>query len=536
MLKPYDLLESVLIDIEKGIRDGVNVDELAKKHSISGGYLRRFFKFSFEQTIGGYIRSRRLAVSLDDLLKTDANILDIALEYGFNYEQSYIEAFKREFGITPGDIRKARHIVRVKPPLNLYDENKLADGLFFGPDIVMVSQFHVVGVKQKIKYCGERASMIDCTKRFNEMKARIPNVINPNVLINISTEADKEDDCWYFMPSVQVKKFDNIPEEFECFTFPSSLCARFRFIKNKYDTSPNTLSAVNEQFTHKTADGSVFTAETPEGHDANLNVLAVSGITRAINDSLEDRALISVQAADGMFKPINDFIDNNKQKYFLKRNKINISISDLEATENFFSYWEWLAPVREKAKEDVPKYSQGIIKTYKHGIPALRFIGKKYWEANLSYKAKAISYNLKTWCYHGLFDVIERQLLINQPDKEIKTLYEGADSYTGLVVNCGTEVFDYWIGMFMPEDTPVPQGYEKIDFPKSSLAVCRVYGKKNFIINYDTECRKRLADEGIELKEDLESKAVFFQRFLWRDFFKEDEYGNRVLEYCYFIG
>jgi AraC family transcriptional regulator len=125
VLRPYDLIENILLDIENGIREDVNTSTLADKYSISERHLRRLFKFAFNQSIAGYIRSRRLAATLDDLLETDFNILDIALEYGFDYEQTYINAFKREFRITPGNLRKSWWIVKIKPPLRLFmEENK----------------------------------------------------------------------------------------------------------------------------------------------------------------------------------------------------------------------------------------------------------------------------------------------------------------------------------------------------------------------------------------------------------------------------
>jgi len=110
MLRTYDLLDSVLIDIEEGIRKGINADIVAKKHRLSEGHLRRLFKFTFDQPIANYIRLRKLKTSLNALLNTDSNLIDIALEYGFLYEQSYIRAFKREFGITPGELRKAKKL------------------------------------------------------------------------------------------------------------------------------------------------------------------------------------------------------------------------------------------------------------------------------------------------------------------------------------------------------------------------------------------------------------------------------------------
>jgi len=106
MIRKYDLLKNVLTDIEENVKGGINIDVIAKKHTLSEGHLQRLFRLACDQSLGFYIRSYKLAASINDLLNTDSNILDIALGYGFNYEQSYIRAFKREFGITPGKLRK----------------------------------------------------------------------------------------------------------------------------------------------------------------------------------------------------------------------------------------------------------------------------------------------------------------------------------------------------------------------------------------------------------------------------------------------
>ena len=129
MLRQYNLLDNVLIDIEKGVKEGIYLNNLAEKYDLSEGHLRRLFRFAFKQTLGSYIRSRKLSASLDDLQKKDFNILDVALEYGFEYEQSYRRAFKNEFGITPGEYRKAGHVVKTKPPLHHFDEDKFTNGL-----------------------------------------------------------------------------------------------------------------------------------------------------------------------------------------------------------------------------------------------------------------------------------------------------------------------------------------------------------------------------------------------------------------------
>jgi len=56
-----------------------------------------------------------LSASIDNIINSNLNILDIAILYDFEYEQTYIRSFKREFGITPGDLRKTGQIIKIKP-------------------------------------------------------------------------------------------------------------------------------------------------------------------------------------------------------------------------------------------------------------------------------------------------------------------------------------------------------------------------------------------------------------------------------------
>jgi AraC family transcriptional regulator len=134
MQKPGELLESVLNEIEKRIKEDINADFLADNAGLSSIHLQRLFKFAFNQPIGSYIRSHKLTASLESLLSTNSNLVSIALEYGFDYEQSYLRSFKQEFGVTPGIIRKTGQIVKVTPPLNLHDTTLFENCILFKPE------------------------------------------------------------------------------------------------------------------------------------------------------------------------------------------------------------------------------------------------------------------------------------------------------------------------------------------------------------------------------------------------------------------
>ncbi|MCL2267242.1 MAG: helix-turn-helix domain-containing protein [Treponema sp.] len=245
MLRPYDLLENVLIDIEKDLKNSIDSKFIAEKYELSEGHLRRLFKFAFKQNISGYIRSRKLSASLNDLLNKDQKIMDIALDYGYNYEQSYIRAFKEEFGILPGELRKTKQIIKIKPPLHLFDENKLKEGVIFGPEIVMIPGFQIAGVSQTIPFNESDLSAPKAAINFwNNDKKNIGNVINPNVYIGLTCNINNDAEISEYITSVQVKNFKKIPENYRKFTFKSCLCARFNYIgqHHYYDINRNMAS------------------------------------------------------------------------------------------------------------------------------------------------------------------------------------------------------------------------------------------------------------------------------------------------------
>ncbi|MDR0302162.1 MAG: helix-turn-helix domain-containing protein [Treponema sp.] len=297
-MRPYDLLENVLTEIEKRIKEDFNADILAELFSLSSVHLQRLFKFAFKQTLGSYIRSRKLAASLEDLIKTDFNVVDIALEYGFQYEQSYIRTFKREFGLTPGDLRKTGKIIKITPPIHLFDTNKLTEGVIFGPDIVIVPQFHVIGKRQKIPFRDALTLAPTAAKQFweNDMPS-VKNIVNPSVYIGLTRLAGEEADYSWYLPSIQVKSLRNIPQGLYGDTFDSSLCVKFRYIG--------------------------------QHHYYDIN---------------QDRA-------KGMYDAIGRFINNESEKYNWPLCSVYFERVDENAYDGTFCQMEWFTPISEKIEK-----------------------------------------------------------------------------------------------------------------------------------------------------------------------------------------
>ena len=55
-----------------------------------------------------YINELRLEQAYRDLMNTDLSILHVAMNHGFPNEKSFIRVFKKGYGVTPHQYRKAR--------------------------------------------------------------------------------------------------------------------------------------------------------------------------------------------------------------------------------------------------------------------------------------------------------------------------------------------------------------------------------------------------------------------------------------------
>ena len=167
-----------------------------------------------------------------------------------------------------------------------------------------------------------------------------------------------------------------------------------------------------------------------------------------------------------------------------------------------------------------------LIKSYKHDVPALRFIGKKYGESD---SIDGFGHLWNIWFEKGWFNIIEKQI-----DGEIKDTCEDGEAPIGLIGGSGTQEdpMTYWIGLFMPKNTPVPEGFEHIDFSERKFGICWVYGKPNELYGNYGECCKKIDEYGFEWHED--SKWCF-ERYVYSRFSMPDEKGNVILDIGFFV-
>ncbi len=91
--------------LENNLDKSLSLDEVAARSGYSKWHLQRMFRSVTGNALGSYIRTRRLSRAATELCLQDQSILDIALQSGFDSQQSFSRAFKRQFSQTPGAYR-----------------------------------------------------------------------------------------------------------------------------------------------------------------------------------------------------------------------------------------------------------------------------------------------------------------------------------------------------------------------------------------------------------------------------------------------
>ncbi|MCL2002896.1 MAG: AraC family transcriptional regulator [Oscillospiraceae bacterium] len=103
--------------IEEHLTDEINIDEISNQSYSSSSHFQLIFHLVMGLTVGEYIRNRRLSLAAQDLLKPDSRIIDVAMRYQYDTQESFSKAFTRFHGVPPSKIRRGQ--VKLFHPLSI---------------------------------------------------------------------------------------------------------------------------------------------------------------------------------------------------------------------------------------------------------------------------------------------------------------------------------------------------------------------------------------------------------------------------------
>lgn len=121
---------SVVVFIEKRVRDSIDLRLLESDTGFSYRHLREVFRECTSMTLARYALSRRVAHAAFDIMHTGKSLTDIAGEYGFESYDTFSRAFRRETGVLPSLFRKTNiNVGRKRLAAGAYGPAVLPDGI-----------------------------------------------------------------------------------------------------------------------------------------------------------------------------------------------------------------------------------------------------------------------------------------------------------------------------------------------------------------------------------------------------------------------
>ena len=136
-------IQSAIEYIEDNLTEDLQIENIATKAYVSPFHFQRIFSVLCGFTIGEYIRMRRLSLAAQELSRSDARVIDIAMKYGYDSNDSFTRAFTKFHGISPSAAKEKGAQLKAFAPLRI--KLTLEGGTMTEYKIVEKSAFTIMG-------------------------------------------------------------------------------------------------------------------------------------------------------------------------------------------------------------------------------------------------------------------------------------------------------------------------------------------------------------------------------------------------------
>ncbi|MCL4151313.1 UNVERIFIED_CONTAM: hypothetical protein GTU68_037230 [Idotea baltica] len=205
---------------------------------MSRWHFQRIFKAITGDTVKAYIRTRRFSVALEDLLATDRAIIDIAIDTGYESQESFTRAFKQNFSLTPGQFRALGESRKFMRRARIDDQylQHINSGLSREPDIQHFEACIYVGLQtsyygadsEKNNFADKLLGLWD---GFLPRMGEVPNAI-PDIGFGLIEQTANNSELLNYYSAVQVTSKAELPRDMVSMTVSAGRYAVFTHTGN----------------------------------------------------------------------------------------------------------------------------------------------------------------------------------------------------------------------------------------------------------------------------------------------------------------
>lgn len=227
-------LEQAIIYIETHLGDNLKVVDVANAAGYSYYHLNRQFAAVLGESVGSYIKKRRLANAAKKLIYTDQKVIDIAMENGFESSEAFSRAFKLVYRVSPQHYRSNRFdtFISAKERLDKGLMDHIAQNITVHPQLVEMPPVRVAGLRGETTLRDNTLPKL--WANFNAAAHMVPNkteaargfgiceACSENTLYNMN-----DDVLFTEIAGAEVTSFDGLPKPFVAKVLPGGRYAVF---------------------------------------------------------------------------------------------------------------------------------------------------------------------------------------------------------------------------------------------------------------------------------------------------------------------
>ncbi|MEJ2544903.1 MAG: AraC family transcriptional regulator [Calditrichaceae bacterium] len=229
-MKNRDVVLKSVQFIEDNLKADISVLDMANSVYYSLYHFIRLFQSVTGFSPKTYLQQRRLTESIKDLKKSDKKIIEIAYDYQFNSHEAFTRSFKKQFGISPSQIRNGISLADL-PAVNpitkdyIYQSEKTKNT---PPEIIELSQKILTGISF---FLADDSKVMDLSNEWNQLMHEVENIKNrlmPERFYQVQYWSENQElGGLYFFIGVEVNDIDEVPPQFVIKIIPKSRYLRF---------------------------------------------------------------------------------------------------------------------------------------------------------------------------------------------------------------------------------------------------------------------------------------------------------------------
>jgi len=238
-----DRLTSMVDWIEAHLDAPLTLAALAEQANLSPYHFSRVFSARMGRSVMAHVRARRLIRGARRMVgDPDLKLIDLALDCGFESQETFTRAFVRVFGVSPGRFRRGFAVTPLEGQYPMTPSISGAASVFRLPDLRTLPAFTVAGPSRRF----ERETIATIPQLWTGLIGALPFAgQTPGwATYGVVWGSDREEGTFDYMAGVGIEPDATPPDGFETKHIPAAAYVVFRITLDGGPLHPQVKAAM----------------------------------------------------------------------------------------------------------------------------------------------------------------------------------------------------------------------------------------------------------------------------------------------------